>query len=354
MILRKPYAFLIKHFRLIHLIITIIFGYVAVKTKNIYDFLKKVIENIANRYDAPYYINYKIFIYILLALVLCFLVQWLLKYKNKPRGLYKFTMIVYAVISVFLFVLFSYMQGFTSAIVDQKTIRLYRDIIIITMLFQGYTTISMLIRGLGFDIKKFDFNRDVQELNAEAGDNEEVEVNVDVDTTNFMRLIRRMLRELGYFFKEFKGYIIVIMVVVLGIVGYKGYNYFSEKLAVYNEGDYFGGNNFVKINNSYYSDYNKKQYVIVDFDIYRYGKKEQFNIGNMILVINDNKYYADKNNCYKFDSIGNCYKKQYVTKEPNSYILSYEISEKDIKKAYLLYVDSYDKTFKVRLNLKTY
>ena len=39
----------------------------------------------------------------------------------------------------------------------------------------------MAIRGLGFDIKKFDFNRDAQELNATDSDSEEVEINTKID-----------------------------------------------------------------------------------------------------------------------------------------------------------------------------
>ena len=56
-------------------------------------------------------------------------------------------------------VVFSYMSGFSMNIINQKTIRLYRDILFICDLFQYYIIIVMLIRGLGFDIKKFDFTK---------------------------------------------------------------------------------------------------------------------------------------------------------------------------------------------------
>ena len=63
MVLRKPYGFLIKHFRFIHLLITAILAYIAVKFRNIYVFLGNVISDAVNRYDALSYINYKIFIF---------------------------------------------------------------------------------------------------------------------------------------------------------------------------------------------------------------------------------------------------------------------------------------------------
>ena len=352
MVLRKPYAFLIKHFRLIHLIITILFGVVAFKCRSVYVFLKKVIESSTNRYDAGLYINYGIFVLILLALVLCFAVQWLLKYKDKPRRLYKFTIGIYVVIMLFMFILFSYMSGFSNAVAEQKTIRLYRDILTIFLLFQYYTVFVMLIRGLGFDIKKFDFNRDMQELNAEESDSEEVEVNVGVDATNVVRIARKGQREFSYFYKEFKPYIIAILIVVFGILGYKGFNYIQRKYKIYGADDEIGYNNILTIKNGYYHSDNNKYYVIVNFDIYKYGVKEQFNTGNLTLLVGNKKYTADKNICYRFNKYGNCYKKQYVTNNKNNYIVAYEVDELKSNRVYVVYNDSYERNYKVKLYLK--
>lgn len=352
MVLRKPYAFLIKHFRLIHLIITVLFGLVALKCRNIYMFLKKVIEASTNRYDAPMYINYGIFVYILLALVLCFLVQWLLKYKDKPRRLYKFTIGIYFIIIIFMFILFGYMGGFANAVAEQKTIRLYRDILTITLLFQYYTVFVMLIRGLGFDIKKFDFNRDMQELNAEAGDSEEVEVNVGIDTTNVMRVARKGQRELTYFFKEFKVYIVVILAVIVAFLGYKGFIFVKTKYKVYSVDEPFGYNNIMTIKDGYYASYGNKKYVIINFNIYKYGAKEQFNTGNLTLHVGRKKYSVDKNICYRFNDLGNCYKKQYVTENESNYILAYEVDELKNNQVYVVYNDYYDNNYKVKIYLK--
>jgi len=92
MILKKPYGFLIKHFKFIHLIITAILSFLAIKNREIYVFLKKVIVDNVNKYDALNYIDYSIFIYIVLVAILCFIIYWLLKYKDKPRNIYVFSM----------------------------------------------------------------------------------------------------------------------------------------------------------------------------------------------------------------------------------------------------------------------
>ena len=138
MILRKPYAFLIKHFKLIHLIITGILVFLTYQNREVYLFLKKCIENGGNRFDALSYIDYSIYIYIFIVLGLFFIVFWLLKYKDKPRLLYVFSIIYYVALGIFMFVTFSYLTDMINNVINPKTVRLYRDIMSIAMLFQYY------------------------------------------------------------------------------------------------------------------------------------------------------------------------------------------------------------------------
>ncbi len=352
MVLRRPYAFLIKYFRLIHLVITAMLAYLVVKNRSIYQFLKSVITTSTNRYEAFEYINYSLFLIIILAIVLCFIIFWLLKYKDKPRSIYIFIIIGYVIVSIFMLFLFNYMRTITSNILDLKTIRLYRDILLITLIFQYFVALVMAIRALGFDIKKFDFNRDIQELNAEASDSEEVEINPQIDTTNIVRGINKQQREFGYYFKEFKIYIIIILVILGGILIFKGYNFYNTRFKIYLENQYVGSNNILKINDSYYNISGNKSYVIVSFDVYKYGKKERLNINNIALQVGKNEYLPDKTICSKFNTLGNCYKKQYITSEETNYIVTYAVDNLNIQKAYIVYTDSYNQAYKIKLVMK--
>lgn len=354
MVLRKPYAFLIKHFRLIHLIITAILGYLVIRNRELYVYLKDCIADSVNKYDALNYIDYRIFIYFIIGIILFFVIHWLLKYKDKPRRIYIFAIISYVIISIFTFVLFSYLSGFPNNIIDQKVIRLYRDISSITLIIQYFFIGVMFIRGLGFDIKKFNFSKDFEEMNIATEDSEEVEVNVGIDTTNVMRAVRKQRREFGYFFKEFKVYIITIIIILLGILGYKGYNYFSLKYKVYNEMEYVGYNNFIRITDSYYNIGEDNNYIIISFDILRNGKQDRLDVNSLGLYVGDNKYIPNKNICYEFNSLGNCYKKQYITNEVRNYILVYQIDTLNIENSYIVYNEGYDNSFKIKLNLENY
>lgn len=354
MILRKPYAFLIKYFKLIHLVITAILTILLIQNRNLYNFLGKCILDVVNKYDASKYIHYSIFLLFILVIGLFYVVYWLLKYKDKPRKIYLFSMGCYAIILIVLIVTFNYMSGFSTNVIDQKTIRLYRDILFITMLIQAYVTIVMLVRGLGFDVKKFNFREDFQELNISQEDAEEVEVNLGVDTTNIMRKVRKQKREFGYFFQEYKLYILIILIIFSIVLVIKGYNYFDRKLKVYRENDLIGSYNYITVKNSYYDIVDDKYYVIIKFNAYKNGVKERLNTNKLTLLMGDTKYVPDKTVCSKFSSLGICYKKQYITNNEASYIVAYSVQNLNINKAYLVYDESYDNNYKVKLSMSNY
>ena len=352
MVLRRPYAFLIKHFRLIHLIITGILAYLVIRLRGVQKFLNSVISVSTNRYGAPEYISYGLIIIIFIVLILFLAIFWLLKYKDKPRKLYILSIGGYIIISVYLLILFSYLGTFTSSVVDAKTIRFYRDTLMIIMVFQYIIILFMAIRAMGFDIKKFDFNKDAQELNALESDSEEIEINTTIDTKNLVRGLEKGKRELGYYVKEYKIYVIIVSAVILIILGIKGYNFFTDKLKVYHEGDYIGEKSYVKITNTYYGIRDDGEYVIVKFDTFRNGKRTQLNINNIVLHMGKNEYLPDKTICSKFSTLGTCYKKQYVTNDVRSYIVVYSVDKLNTKRAYLTYSDSFDKTYKIKIKMQ--
>ncbi|MBQ2872778.1 MAG: hypothetical protein IJE89_02120 [Bacilli bacterium] len=354
MVFRKPYGFLIKHFRLIHLIITCILVYLVTYSNKIYTFINNVIADPVNRYNALQYIDYRIYIFIVIALILFFIIYWLFKYKDKPRNIYILSIFGYILVAIYMFVLFSYFSGLPNEIVDQKTIRAYRDIMLMILGFQYLITIIMFLRGLGFDVKKFNFTKDIQELDLNYEDAEEVEVDLSLDATNVMRGVRKQKRELGYFFQEYKIFILGIIFTLLIVIGCLSYNYFSKKFKVYNEGDFVGYNYNISVKDSYYNIDSDTNYIIINFDVSKYGIKERLDVNKFILSIDKEEYIPNKNICYNFDDLGNCYKKQYITENVSNYILVYEVDVLNKESSYLIYKESYEDSFKIKLDLENY
>lgn len=245
MILRKPYAFLIKNFKIIHLILSIIMIYVVYKMGNISGFINDYINNIANTRIATSYIGGLIFLATIVIIGISVSLYILMKYKNKPKLLYLITSITYSIILIVLFYLLLSFQTIEKEVLDPKTIRLLRDIVNMVKYPEYVFIVIMLVRSLGFDIKRFDFKSDIEEMNIDVSDNEEVELSVGIDTEKIKTRGRRTIREFKYYVLENKVFVYTIVGVILGIIVISlivNINFINK---VYKEGD--------NINTSYFT-----------------------------------------------------------------------------------------------------
>ena len=87
MILKKPYAFLIKRFRLIHLILTVLIGFLLARTYTLYSFFLRYINNIstsASDFIPTNYITLYMFLTAIIILAFSIAMFMLMKQKNKP------------------------------------------------------------------------------------------------------------------------------------------------------------------------------------------------------------------------------------------------------------------------------
>ncbi len=363
MIVRKPFAFLIKHFKAIHLFLFGLLVYVCYKYNGIVSFLRNYISTGNGRYDAVNYINYTPIYIILGAIVVMAIIYYLMKYKDKPKKLYLFSIIGYiAVIILFIF-LFNYLRTFSSSIIEQKTLRLYRDISLMGLIFQYIIIVIMLIRGLGFDIKKFNFSKDIQELNIDLTDNEEVELVMGFDTNKTKFKIRRFFREFRYFIREnilFTGLSLIVIVIILWIIVAN----YTSKNKVYKENEYFGVDFNMLVNGSYLTkeDSSSKKLsvgnsslLVVKFKISS-NHSDVLNPDNFILSIYGKTYSPNNKYCSSLKDIGKCYNKIKLTKQEKEYIFVYLVDDNVLnKKIYLKYDYGYltnknNSVIKVRLN----
>jgi len=203
MILRKPYAFLIKHFKMIHLVITLLFIFVIGKTNNIVNFFKDYVNNDVLKIDASKYVN-GVYLSLFLIVLLSFIIIILLKKKEKPLLFYFITIGLSFVLMIGFYYEGSIITELEFGLLDRKTINMARDIVRFMIIIEGIMLIPYIIRTLGFDIKKFDFKKDLQDLNITLEDNEEFEVLSPLDVNKINRKGRRSIRELKYYYIENK------------------------------------------------------------------------------------------------------------------------------------------------------
>lgn len=245
MILRKPYAFLIKHFKLIHLILTIILAYILYKTNRLLSFFNQylssgryeVIDNLTNIYIGPYF-----YLAIFLVIIISIVIFLLMRAKNKPLKYYFILVGYYIFLTVGL--LFASVQlnniGFNR--IDILFLRIIRDVLLVLFLGQIPFVLISLVRAVGFNIKKFNFQRDLMELQVDEKDNEEFELDVDIDADDVKTRFRRRLRIISYVLKENKLVIMFIAGIVLIISGVVVHNTVYIKNLIYAENKTFTAN----------------------------------------------------------------------------------------------------------------
>lgn len=231
MILRKPYAFLIKHFRLIHLIILGCLLYLIYTLSNIAGFISTLIDSRVFTYaGADVFIDTHVYTFILIAAALSGIVYWLLTKKKKPTNLY-LGLIVYSIVLIISFIYFySNLETLVNSTLEIDKLGLLRDLLLLVRI-PGYIFIVFcFIRGIGFNLKQFNFSKDIAELKIAEKDSEEFELMVGQNNYKYARFIRRTIRELSYYIRENLVAISIFGMVILAVLVILGIRYYNQYL----------------------------------------------------------------------------------------------------------------------------
>lgn len=371
MILKKPYAFFIKNFKLFHLILFILSSLLLYRTSLIYnffrEFVKKTPDVIGKDLSSPLFTSYAYILVVILIIVNIVIITVMIK-KTKPYMYYILNIILYILILIIYFISHGIVNNLEVMLVSAKTTMAIRDILNISRMIQTISVIFYLIRATGFDIKKFDFVKDLHGLNISEEDSEEYEIAVDFEPNLIIRKIKRTLRNINYYYKENKFIINIILALLFSSVMFLIYASINKYDKKYNENDFFQASNVnFGIKESYIitNDYSGEKIfendkVLVVLKISTSSKIEQELINNkLVLNVGENRYYSVQNYDKKLIDIGEVYRNQKITNKFKDYILVYEIPKSEKTKEMIFeYIDkiTYEKgttkTNSMKINIK--
>ena len=351
MVFKKPYAFLIKHFKLIHLILTGLYIFLAFRVNSILGYYNGFIVGTANRLDAIKYVNQYHVVAVVISIIICLIVYALMRYKKKPRMLYLILIAFSLLIAFIIQVVSQGLQTIYISILETKTLRLYRDILQILIWFQYVSIGVVLVRGLGFDVKKFNFVQDLEDLGIDVSDEEEVELTLG-STNTLQRKIHRGFREFKYYYLENKIFINVLAVVIVLLV-LSTFVVHHEVIAKdYQQNEIFSSEQFqFQVLNSFITnkDYNNQEitskgstFLIARIQIASKSGSRELNTSKLILKIGANKYAPMERMASKFVDLGTTYR-GYEISGSAIYLFVYNIDKADIGKEYKIVYDE-DKT----------
>ena len=247
MILRRPYAFLVRHLRIIHAILLCCSAFLLYKTFGVTSFFGSYIKtsgsvdvsNAANTYVTSW-----MYISAILIIIFSGVIIYLLNHKKKSILIYLISTIFYLVLLIGFFLLSSFLYDLQFSNADIRLINIIRDAFRFSIVIQIVAIGFFFIRTIGFDLKHFDFKKDVLDLGIDQKDNEEYEFEFRFDKEKAKADINKRVRYFKYFYKENKYIFVFIFCVILIVI----FSFFVKILIgrekVYKEGEYFSDDYF--------------------------------------------------------------------------------------------------------------
>ena len=254
--------------------------------------------------------------------------------KKKPIKLYIFSIIYYVILLISMLFIYNVINTLYEATLTQKLSRFYRDIFFILNLPHYYFLVMYLIRGIGFDIKKFNFSKDLQELEINAEDNEEFEFVLGTEGYLVKRKIHRIYREIIYYYKENKFLINIVLGSILSIVLITVFINTSINLHKYHVGSSLSADKFTyKLNNAYVTSYdyknklinNQNKYLILDMTITN-KNKNILKPEEMYIVYGNNQESIYKTSlANSFSDLGTVYIGDLIPNQATNLLFIYEL-----------------------------
>ena len=355
MILRKPYAFLIKYFQKINILLLLLVGFVFYQNTQIHQFVKDYLAtSVYNPTIASIdsYANGYVYLAFIAIMVISAILIYLLRYKDKPYASY-----VYILIANFItFAFFLYTDNyFTYKAIEGYNlvaIKVVKDLLFISTLPYYPMIFILLIRSIGIDLKNFGFQEDKEFAEINEADREEVEVQVGFDKDRFIRKVKYYFRHFKYFFFEHKVPLLIVFGIVFIIFSFNFYRYFYVDNRIYNMNEVFRSNDYlISVNHTYLTDKDfsgnvvsekDSYFILVDLSIENLlSISRNFDIDKLLLFV-DNDYYVPTTrfNAY-FTDMGNLFiGKELDANKKISYLLIYEVPKpKDDANFLLKYQD---------------
>lgn len=353
MILKKPYAFLIKRFKLIHIVLLLLMSYLLYCTNIILNFFQQYIGSnqlMTGKDFTGELFNIWMFALPFIIGTILLILLGVMYYKKKPLLFYIYNILLMIAVLVFYNIGYDTIQTLETKVLELRTLRLIRDLFAIIILFQGLGVLLTFIRATGFDIKKFNFGEDLEALEITENDNEEFELDVNIETNVLKRGINRNIRFSRYIYTENKFIINIVILILFSTICFIIYSNLTIYNKFHNENELFLASDYtMSVTKSYLitEDYRGNKItdnylLILDLNIRaNYSNESIFNTAKAELKINNNIYYPiDKMRSNLID-IGTVYEHTNINRKDFEHILLvYEIPKKLGKeKMILTYID---------------
>lgn len=365
MILRKPYVLFIKLFKPMHIFMSVLIALLIYNTNKILTFFSNYIYSDSNVVGQSFkndLVNNLLFIIPIILIIFSLIFFGIMFRKKKNVLLYFINVFCNIVILIINIYCSNFLGVMEENVISIKLVKLNHDLIFINMIIEVVLFIALLIRGLGFDFKKFNFGSDISKLDINEIDKEEIEVNINIDFDDKKRERRKKIRHLKYLYYENKtiiniaviGFVFLISIITIVVIVNK------EKLNV--EGTIYNIGKFnLKVDETFLMTDNYKgkkiteDYLIVTkISLQTNIKSFTLFLDDFSLKIGDSIFKPNIEYANELIDIGVMYKESILQSTYDNFILIFEIPEKYIESDMILGYNNEGYETLIKLNPKKY
>lgn len=347
MIIRNPYGFLAKHYKIINILLLIPMIYIALAFGDIAGFFR---EYVSAGYSTPETSVAENYISILTVIVPLFMFMVHLVFyiaftsKKKNAIVHLAGMLYYIILLVGLFLFYTSMGNIETQSLDATFANFVRDFATISCLPVYFFIAYTASKGIGFNFKTFRIDNNA-ELQLTEEDEEDIEIKVSSDQNVLKRNFVHIIRELKYYILENKFVFSCIMILFFGIIGYTTYSTFRIKNPSFTINQALTTDIFtLSVKESYLTnvDYRgtiiaqDKYYLAIKMGIENRSYYEAvIDRGDFRIYIGDDPIYPTFDKGPRFVDIGKPYRGEKIAPgKSDEYVFVYELTNKQLKTNY--------------------
>lgn len=354
MIIRKPYGFLIKNFKLINLILVIPMLYIALKFGDIATFFSDFVSNDYKTIEAQIagnYITILTFISLIFLILVNIIIYLLMRSKRKTTTYYTINIIYYILLLILTIVFYSVMSEIEiGSKLNSTLVDFVRDISRIITL-PSYALIFMNIsKGVGFNFKTLKFDNNLN-LRVTEEDEEEIEIKLTDNNHVLRKNVVHTIRELRYYFLENKLIISLISIFVLVIFAVGMYMHFGVYNKSYDVNQAFALDSFtLTLKDSYLTDVDysgneiakDKYFLAIKLSIHNKNSEPiALDSSNFKIFFDNKSAFPSFDRSSRFIDVGKpYYGTEIMPGESNDYVIVYELDDTMLKTQYQMRIYS--------------
>lgn len=363
MIIRKPYAFFIKMFKPIHFVLAILIAYLIYLENKILDFLNNYISSsssVVGQSIKEHLASNLIYLIPVIIIIFSLVILGIMFRKKKPVTFYAINIFSFIVIIIINLYASNFLGVLEESIVSVKTVKLIHDLILLNIIIESIIFIFFVVRGMGVNFKKFDFDSEISKFDISESDKEEFELDINVDLSESKRKRRRTFRYLKYAYIENKfliNSVSIIVICVIGLIIYSTiniYNKTNKEGVIYSAPTFnFCVDETLILNKDYKGNKITDNYlIVVNVRMNSNFKDNSLFLNDFSLKIGDAKIKSTTKYEKSLLDLGYLYKGEKLSAEYKKYLFVYEIPEKYINSEMLFSYISDGKSIDIKLNPK--